>query len=192
MKKALYIIAGLFALGLIGRLCSQNEELNKKWVDKDTATVTNHPPIKIDSSKITKWSFSDEVDKMTNKTNYFAIINSENTVELSAPYNGGSISTFTFRKMDGKLGALLRVNPSQFSHTDVYGGTVMIKFDDEAGRKYSYGLPSDGSSDVIFIENSKLLLSKLKTSKKMLIEAEFYNNGNKIIEFDVKGFEWKH
>ncbi len=194
MKKVLLIIGTLVAFGLLMRLCSTNEKLNEKFVDSTTAiSETKSNVATVDSAVVaTKWDYSEDVDKMSNKVNYFATILSESPVALNFPYDKGSYGSLTIRKMDGRLGAVLTVNGSQFSNADVYGGTVMIKFDEEVGRKYSYGLASDGSADFIFIENTKLLISKLKKAKTMLIEAEFYNNGNKIMEFDVKDFEWKH
>lgn len=194
MKKIIYIIGGLFVFGLIARMCSSGEKVNEKFEDESK----NFNPISDQKTKDsleaipkTRWVYSDDTDKMTNKVNYFATIVSNEPVDLEFPYDKGSKGIFTIRKMDGRLGAVLTVSGSQFT-SDVYGGNVSIKFDEEAGRTYSFSGASDGSSDVIFINNTKLLIQKLKKAKTMLIEAEFYSNGNKIMEFDVSNFEWKH
>ena len=44
---------------------------------------------------------------------------------------------------------------------------------------------------MIFINSTKAIISKLKTSKKIIIEAEFFNEGNRQMEFDVTGFKWE-
>jgi hypothetical protein len=42
----------------------------------------------------------------------------------------------------------------------------------------------------IFIENPNKFLKKLKKSKTLMIEASFYNEGTKVIEFNVEGLVW--
>lgn len=45
--------------------------------------------------------------------------------------------------------------------------------------------------DVIFLNNSKKFINNLKKSKKVMIEATFFDAGSKVIEFDVEGLKWE-
>ncbi len=44
---------------------------------------------------------------------------------------------------------------------------------------------------MIFIENAKGFLAKLKKSKKAIIEAEFYRNGMQQITFNTTNLKWE-
>ena len=54
----------------------------------------------------------------------------------------------------------------------------------------SYNSASDGSSNVVFIENASKFIGLLKTSKKIILEAEFFDAGNKQFDFNVEGLKW--
>ena len=138
----------------------------------------------------TKWQFQEDVDKMTSKTVKYASIDANEELEFKFPYDGGSVASLTIRKKDGSNDIYLSVSKGQFNGT-YDGGQVRIKFDEEQPKKFSFTAPSDNSSDVIFINSTKAIISKLKTSKKIIIEAEFFNEGNRQMEFDVTGFKWE-
>lgn len=59
-------------------------------------------------------------------------------------------------------------------------------------RDYEYSFPTDGSSDYIFIENADNLIYRLKESKKIVCELEFYHNGTQTFEFNVSGLKWEY
>jgi hypothetical protein len=138
----------------------------------------------------TKWVFQEDVDKMTSKTVKYASIDANEELEFKFPYDGGSVASLTIRKKDGSNDIYLSVSKGQFNGA-YDGGQVRIKFDEEHPKKFSFTAPSDNSSDMIFINSTKAIISKLKTSKKVIIEAEFFNEGNRQIEFDVTGFKWE-
>ncbi|HVW95398.1 MAG TPA: hypothetical protein VHA56_05490 [Mucilaginibacter sp.] len=138
-----------------------------------------------------KWEYTQEEDKMTSKTKYFASINANNLLYFPFPYDGGQTASLLIRNLDGKNGALLSVSKGQFiSHVD--DGSVDIRFDDAQPVTFSTSEPSDGSTDVLFIDNAAKLIKKLKSAKKVIIQAEFYESGLKTMEFDTQGFTWDH
>ena len=71
--------------------------------------------------------------------------------------------------------------------TDYDGTYVRVKFDDEAPVKWSMGETADGSSDVLFFNNESKLVNKLKSSKKVVVEVPFFQNGNKQFVFNTSG-----
>jgi hypothetical protein len=138
----------------------------------------------------TKWEFQEKVDKMTSRTIRYASIAANEELNYEFPYDSGSIASLTIRKKDGDDDVYLKVNKGQFNAT-YDGGQVRIRFDDELSKKFSFVLPSNNSSDIIFINSTKSFISKLKTSNKIIIEAKLFNEGNRQIEFDVAGFKWE-
>lgn len=94
----------------------------------------------------------------------------------------------SLREKRGKTSVQLNVSAGQFNSGD---DPIKVRFDSSKVESYEIGKPDDGSSDALFIENSKKFISELKKAKTLIIEAEFYENGNQIMEFNVAGLIWK-
>ncbi len=161
------------------RTNDQKEEITKESTTKP-----------IEKEEISNWEYRESKDKMTDEKSYFATCKSINTVYFDFPYSGGSTFTLTLRKMNQNNHVLLRVSKGQFMASLFGSEQLRIKFDEGITQKYSYSSPSDGSSDVIFINNESNFISKLKKSKKILIEVLFFNHGKEIIEFNIEGLQW--
>jgi hypothetical protein len=163
----------------------------------DTGTVKAAAPksdsadVKGDSASNTAWKYSDKDDKMTSKKKYYAEIDANETLDFKFPYDGGSTATLTIRNSDTGNEAMLSVSKGQFI-TGVDGTTIKIRFDNEQAATFNASSSSDGSSDLIFIENAKKLVKKIKTAKQIIIQAEFYDAGLREMTFNVAGFTWEH
>jgi hypothetical protein len=178
-EKSNKIIIFLIVFGviiLLGVILSDNSK-------KDT-TENNSESEKIE------WVYSEDIDKMEGTKQYFGIISSKNKIDFQFPYDGGSSFEITIRNLGKENEVLLSVSKGLFMISYDSSESIKVKFDDNESEYYTYNSPTDGSSDVIFIDNSKRFLKKLKSSKKVLIETTFYNEGNKVIEFDVEGLKW--
>lgn len=139
-----------------------------------------------------KWSYSDDVDKMTSKKRYFASVDANELINFPAPYDGGSTATLTIRNMGEGNEATLSVSKGQFNTSSVDGGSIKVRFDDAQPITFTTSEPSDGSSELAFIELPNKLIKKLKTAKKIIIQAEFYDSGFQTMEFNTDGFKWEH
>lgn len=130
-----------------------------------------------------KWQYESEEDAMGN-TNKRAFVSSTNDIYLSSPYDGAQKGSLTIRHHSefGK-NILFNVEKGQ-----IHGDEVTVRFDEEKAFSMPYSEAADGSSDVIFLNYNKLI-GKLKTAKKMALQVMFYDNGNKIFEFDVSGLD---
>src|SRR3546814_15591449 len=69
-------------------------------------------------------------------------------------------------------------------------GHVSVKFDDQPIKRYACDGASDGSSDIAFLSNESGFLANLKKSKKVIIETEFYQQGNQQFAFAAAGMDW--
>lgn len=185
-KKPLYkkwwfwLIVFFFVMGIKGFL--ESSVIN---TDNLNNPVNTNTPTKIDN-----WVYKEDVDKMTSEKQYLAYTTSTNKVDFDFPYNGGSTFTLGVGNKSKENNIVLLVSKGQFMMSIGYSDTVRIKFDDEKPMDISYSSPSDGSSDRIFLSQANTLISKLKVAKKVMIEAEFFDGGNQIIEFNVEGFKW--
>jgi hypothetical protein len=128
---------------------------------------------------------------MSSGKKYYASIDSDNSIDFEFPYDGGSTGSITVRNTDHKNEVMVGISKGQFN-SGVDGTAVRVRFDDKKAVPFDCGEPSDGSSDVLFIESPKKFITMLKASKKVIIQAEFYDSGLKEMEFDTKDFKWNH
>lgn len=185
-------VTAIIALIVIANLGDKDKKSN---TTTSTTEVTKEEKqglveTELPKEETTKWQFQEDIDKMTSKTVKYASIDANEELEFKFPYNGGSVASLTVRKKDGSNDIYLSVSKGQFNGT-YDGGQVRIKFDDDQPKNFSFTAPSDSSTDLIFINSTKTIISKLKTTKKIIIEAEFFNEGNRQMEFDVSGFKWE-
>ena len=164
----------------VAAVVDASEEMNKPKVE----TV-------VDSSVNNEWEYDSKDDEMTNSKSYFATISSDNGEVFGFPYDeeGGSHLMVTVRQAK-KYGTdvILRISKGQFN-----GQYVSVKFDDNAAKKYKAYSADDGSLDVLFIDNAKDFIAKAKTAKIIKIEAEFYQEGNRVFTFTAdKPLKWDY
>lgn len=155
-----------------------------------TIATTNNVESNTDIQQ--NWEYSSSEDKMTGKNSYYATIKSINVLNFDFPYSGNQHATLTFRTHPqyGK-DILFSIEKGQFLCGVVDGCTVLVKFDDSKPARYQVGQPSDHSSATLFIHNYSGFVSKMLKSKKILIQAEFFQEGNRTLEFDVSKFDVK-
>ena len=159
----------------------------------DTVDEMNKPKVEtvVDSSVNNEWEYDSKDDEMTNSKSHFATILSDNGEVFAFPYEeeGGSHLMVTVRQTK-KSGTdvILGISKGQFN-----GQYVSVKFDDNAAKKYKAYSADDGSLDVLFIDNAKDFIAKAKTAKIIKIEAEFYQEGNRVFTFTAdKPLKWDY
>lgn len=193
MKKTLlYVLGGLFALGILAAMCDSEE--TSKDAGKDSTAVDSKDAEKETANSSQKtWKITTSKDEMRGSTDTFASIESDNEVEFEFPYHGGSTLSIVVRESQ-KFGTnvYLLISSGQFVGNAFDGSDyVTIKFDEEPLKKYQFTDESSGSTDVIFLKKEKELIDKFKTAKKIMIEAPFFDCGSKQFTFTVdKPLEW--
>jgi hypothetical protein len=191
------IRVSVFVILLIGfQGCKNNPNDNKSIESKandtlpDSTEVTqieNDVEFETDTAN---WVYSQNEDKMTGKQDYFAEVSAKELLMFDFPYDGGSQARLIIRYTN-KNEILLVISKGQFK-TNYDGTSVRIRFDEEPPANYTCSEPSDRSSNVLFINSASKLIKKMKSAKTMLIEAEFYQEGNRIMEFDVSNLQWSY
>lgn len=140
--------------------------------------------------KKTSWTYSEQIDEMDNTKRTIAFIKSDNSIKFDFPY-GKSDFTLNVRNWKGSNSVYLSCSKCQFIAGLNGDKTYRIKFDNEAPIRVSANHSSSGSPDIVFLGSVSEIISKLKTSEKLIIEAEFYDSGMNNITFSTKGFEWE-
>lgn len=146
------------------------------------------------------WIVSYNKDEMRGTAQRFIQTESDNAVDFDFPYNGGSRMAIVLRSKKTELKgdqkaenlqpseALLVISKGQFSCHSFNDCHVSVKFDDGEIQKYSMSEAGDGSSDVIFFDKSSSFIKNIKSHKKVIIEANFYQAGNKQFKFSLEGY----
>lgn len=162
---------------------------SKTESSKELVKEEGQSEVKEEAKKF-KWAYDSGESKMGEAYKVAQVV-SDDILDFKFPYQGGSTSTLTIRKQKGAVDIYYQISKGQIvSINPIKGGTVRVKFDDEKPMTVEANEPSDYSSDFIFLGSTSKLVSKLKTSKKMILEVEFYDEGARQIEFNVEGLEW--
>jgi hypothetical protein len=83
------------------------------------------------------------------------------------------------------------ITKGQLLCTSYEGCQVSVRFDDKKPFKVHANEPEDHSNTVLFLGGYDKLVKEIKNSKKMIVEATFYQNGARAFEFDVSNFKFE-
>lgn len=175
----------LFAVIILFSACNSNTQ-------STTFSDTTNTPVKIVADTIPNWTYTEDIDKMDNSKQFGAGTNSLNELQFQPPYDGGSKFFLVIRKGKDAPDVYIRASKGQFI-TGIAGETkYRLKFDDEKPINVSASFTDDGRADIAFLSPANKIIEKLKHSNKLIIEAIFYQEGYKTIEFNVSSFKWEH
>jgi hypothetical protein len=133
-----------------------------------------------------RWFYSEHEDEMGRGTNKFADLESLNTVSFGFPYEGEQHAVLHLqRNAKHGLEVWLAVSRGQFTPPG-YGQSLSVKFDDGAIQQFPFSVNMD-TTNYIWIGEARRFLGQLRRAKKLKIEAIFWGQGDRVLEFDVHG-----
>ena len=167
----------------VAREASQPTQSEPQSDEPDTPTPKVADPVDDGAG----WIYQVKDGKMGDRT-YTARVRSREPFEFGFPYGGKQYASLVIRA-DSNLGGdvMVVVESGQFMCT--MGCKVRIRFDDAEAKTYRATGPSDGDTDVLFLRGHTKFIKQLKKSKIVRVEAEFYQEGTRVFEFDVEGFD---
>jgi hypothetical protein len=198
VKRWQFGLAAFVALLLVG--ATAEPPTNSSGTPAANSTATPEPLAQSPSEQATatpsprepesEWSYSTEKDEMRGGESRYAQLQAVNTLDLDFPY--GEQRGRVLVRQSPKFGfdILVGVPSGQIMCNSFSNSHISVKFDDGPIRNYGCTDASDGSTSMVFIEGAKGFLSKLKASKKMVVEAEFYQNGLQQMSFNTANLKW--
>jgi len=137
-----------------------------------------------------RWSYEDSADEMGRGRTKTASIRSMNEVEFGSPYHRPQRAWLALR-IHPKYGrdVILSIERGQFL-CRLEGCTVTVRFDKGKAQDYSAGEPADHRTTALFIRNYDRFVASAKKAKTVYIEAQFYQEGTRVFEFEVAGLKW--
>lgn len=199
MKKAVKIIllglgaftAVMIIIGIIVAVSTGKTESKTDRVEPVTDS-SRHAITTQTAAPASRWEYTQQEDKMTSNTEYYADIEANDELQLKFPYAGGVTATLHVRKKEGKNEVYLRLSKGQLIAANGLDDAVRLRFDDERPGIYGVTGAADYSSEVIFFDSPTKIISKLKKAKRLIVEAAVFDNGTQIMEFNTDGFVWNH
>lgn len=190
----LVIVGFIVLMGIVGYLNVQNANNTAYISDQKPKEVAQNPAgstaniSAVAPSAHSRWKFSSSEDKMRRSITSYATLLSTNQLQFEFPYSGGATGSIILRK-SAKHGhdVMLQVSKGQFACA--LNCSINVKFDNGKIERYSVVEPSGGSTGIVFITAYDRFTKKLKNSKHLVIEAEFFQDGIHQIEFDTAGLE---
>lgn len=148
---------------------------------------TNSTPEAPDS----EWSYSTAKDEMRGSETRYAQVEAIDTIDLDFPY--GEQRGLILIRQSPKFGfdLLVGVRSGQIMCNSFSNSYISVKFDDGPIRRYGCSESSDGSSSMIFVNDGRGFLANLKKSKKVMVEAEFFQNGLQQMTFNTANLKWE-
>jgi len=141
--------------------------------------------------EVSNWRFSFIEDDMSKKTIKRLYIESTNSFFFDWPHDGEQKAILVLRKHP-RWGqhVILSIQRGIFSCSSGAGCLVNVKFDEGKIAAYRAFNPASGEHTQIIIWDYDRFVSELKTAKKLYIEAMFYGEGTRVLEFDVAGLKF--
>jgi len=173
------------------------ESANRAVAEAGPATDVPKPPepvaapasAPVPPAPRTNWSYTSSKDEMRGTTTRFAMISSDNQLNFGFPYSRGAANLTVRQRPEDGLNIIVQVE-GQFTCSSFTDDTVSVKFDDGPIRQYDCSTASDGSADTLFIRGAAGFLAKLQKAEKLIIEAEFFQQGRHQMVFSTNGLEW--
>ena len=146
---------------------------------------------KFPSDVDTSWNYKSLYDKMTDDTTYSADVLAKQKLQFASPYDGGVSVKLNIRK-DAETNVFVSVDQGIFNMSSNGGNKVKCRFDKDKAIEFKVVSSSDHSSNVIFISDTDRFLSEVKKHKSLIIEAEFYQEGFRQMDFNIADFKLKN
>lgn len=137
-----------------------------------------------------RWNYQESQDSMGRGTIKNAFVKSLNQVEFDFPYKGPQRGTLQLRvhPQHGR-DVIVSIDRGQFL-CGIDGCSVNVRFGNGKPVAYRVSEPSDHSTTHLFIRNYEQFVANTKKVGKVSIEAQFFQQGKRVFEFDVSGLKW--
>ena len=136
-----------------------------------------------------RWAYSESSEPMGRGVIKTATVSSVNEIEFDFPYRGSQRATLQLR-VHPKYGkdVILSVERGQFL-CRIDGCSVSVRFDQGKAQTFGALEPADHSSEYLFLSGYDRFLAGTLKSSRVYIEAQFFQQGSRVFEFNVAGLK---
>jgi hypothetical protein len=139
------------------------------------------------------WAYQQASDQMTGEITKIASITSDNVLSFPFPYDQpddyATLSLFKIGTTGQQIG--ISVRSGQFSCDELSYDTVEVKFDEHPSVNVRCESAGNGRYDVIYLDtNVRPLVARIRSSSRVIIQAEFFGIGRAQMVFSTRGLDW--
>lgn len=194
-KRWHYGLAAFVSFMLVGMTAEPPEGTGTAKSDTTPNAKTASPsPVSKDeppSAPASNWTYDTSKDEMRGGVERYASLDAENTVKLDFPYGEQRGRVLIRQSPRFGFDIMVGVPSGQIMCNSYSNSYLSVKFDDGPVQRFGCTDASDGTNNMVFIESEKAFLAKLKKSKRMMVEAEFFQNGLQQFTFNTENLEWE-
>lgn len=138
------------------------------------------------AANVHAWDVKSLKDPMTDTEKRFASLRSKNTISLNSPYEGATRGYLFVREVpDSPPSVYFAVDRGQLICNENIRCKLTVRFDQRSPVEFNGSEPVDNSSEVIFIDLQDKFIENALDAKRILVKAEFFQNGAFIFEFET-------
>jgi hypothetical protein len=139
----------------------------------------------------TPWSYTTDLDPMTDRPTHIACSTSTNMVRLQSPYTDVAARLCIRQSPQHGLDVYVAlIGDGQIICRSYRNCSVNVRFGDGEQQAFSATDAADGSSNIIFVSNAQRFVTGVKGAPVTRIQLTFYQAGAQIVEFNTGGLEW--
>ncbi len=159
---------------------------------KDTAPDRTRPVVPGNNPAApTTWVYENRVEAVDESVTHRASLTSPTRLQFGFPYTGGSTVRLALRERDNDALVSLHVSNGVFNQS-FQGGSVQIRFDGGPPVTHRYSAAQNGSATVIFLDQPDAIIRQLKSTRTIVIDLDFYNQGKRQLTFRTAGLRWPY
>ena len=135
-----------------------------------------------------RWQYTEQPEPMGRGTIRQAAVRSLNEVNFGFPYQGAQRATLVLR-VHPKHGqnVILTIEKGQFL-CRLDECSVAVRLDQGKPRDF-VAVGPDNNPTTLFIRGYERFVAAARKAKKVYVEAQFYQEGTRVFEFDVSGLK---
>lgn len=196
VSRTHYGVAAFVTFILIGVMGPQGpfagpQAPDSRGLPEPTASVSTKDAAKPEAEPVGKWTYREQKDEMRGAATRFAELNAENTIQLDFPYGEQRGQILVRKSPQFGLDVLVGVPSGQIMCHSFANSRINVKFDDGPIERFACTDASDGTSNMVFVKSTSSFLAKLKKSKRVVVEAEFFQNGMQQMVFETVNLKWE-
>ncbi|WP_292029845.1 hypothetical protein [Brevundimonas sp. UBA2416] len=137
------------------------------------------------------WTYTTDLDPMTDRPTHVACSTSTNMVRLQSPYSDVAARLCVRQSPQHGLDVYVALlGDGQIICRSYNNCSVNIRFGDGEQQSFSATDAADGSSNIIFVTNAQRFVTGVKGAPVTRIQLTFYQAGVQVVEFNTSGLEW--
>lgn len=192
MSRWKILLVGIFGL-FIFKTCSTYNSIDTAKSSNTTTTTTTTiaaaQPV-VSAPTLKEWEYFNQSDSMTGKSNQFATLTSDNSLNLSFPYKGKNYGMLTIRQAKG-TDVIFSIEQGQMLCNSYSGCSITVRFDDNPPQKFNASEPADHSKTYLFVNDTARFINAAKKAKAIKVQPLLFQQGAQVLEFSTpKPLEW--